>query len=73
MCIKTFRSFALSTWVLFISLMQSANGAQFLDITSLFISSTSLAAESAAAGSMYALLDFSNHIIKYNQQFRLLI
>ena len=37
MDITTSRSFALYIWVLFISFMQSVNGAQFLNITSLFL------------------------------------
>ena len=41
------KSFALSTWVLFILLVQSVNCAQFLNITSLSLSSAYLAAWSA--------------------------
>ena len=40
-------SLALSTCVLFISLMQSVNGAQFLNATPLSLSSACLAAASA--------------------------
>ena len=47
--ITTLRYFALSTWVLFISLTQSVNGAQFVNITPLFLSSTCLAAASVPA------------------------
>ena len=35
--ITTSRSFALSTWVLFVSIMQSVNTVQFLNITPLFL------------------------------------
>ena len=37
--ITTCKSFELSIWILFISLMQSENGAEFLSITPLFLSS----------------------------------
>ena len=40
-------SLALSTYVLFISLMQLVNGAQFLNATPLSLSSACLAATSA--------------------------
>ena len=36
--IATSRSFALSTWGLFLSLMDSANGVQFLNVNCLFLS-----------------------------------
>ena len=57
-------SLALSISVLFISLLQLTNGAQFLNIAPLFLSSACLAAASAPAlvivilplTSMYALL-----------------
>ena len=48
--ITTFRSFTLYTWVLFILLMQSVSGAQFLNIALLFLLSNSFAALSAATG-----------------------
>ena len=41
--------FALTVWVLFISLMQSVNGAQFLNITPLFLSFNPFAASFAPA------------------------
>ena len=47
--IITSRSFALFIWVLFILLMQSANGAQLLSITPLFFSSPYLAAASSSS------------------------
>ena len=56
--------FALSIWVVFISLMQSVNGAQFFNITSLSLSPNCFGASSASASiiaivpltSVYALL-----------------
>ena len=44
------RSFTLYTWVLFILLIQSVSGAQFLNIALLFLLSNSFAALSAATG-----------------------
>ena len=41
--------FALSIWVLFISLMHSVNGAQYLDITPFFLSSAVFKTLSASA------------------------
>ena len=47
--IITSRPFALFIWVLFILLMQPANGAQFLSITPLFFSSPYCAAASSSS------------------------
>ena len=46
--ITTLRSFELSTCILFIPPMQSVNAAQFLNVTSLFLSSDFVAPASAS-------------------------
>ena len=48
-------SLALYIYILFISVLQLINGAQFLNITSLFLSSTCLAASSAPASGIVIL------------------
>ena len=58
-CITTCRSFALSTWVLFILLMQSVNNTQFFKVTCLFTSSAFLAAGSTP-GSVIVMVPFKS-------------
>ena len=47
--ITTSRSFALSTWVLFISLVQSVNSAQYVNTTHLLPSSNCFVGSSSPA------------------------
>ena len=60
--ITTSRSLALSTGVLFISLIQSVNGAHILNINSLFFLPASIAAASVVTGSPVIVLANNRYV-----------
>ena len=61
------RSFALSTWILFILLLQPVNGVQFLNIPCLFVSFPSVAVASLDFGpSVIAIAHFQVSMHHYD-------
>ena len=60
--------FTLSIWLLFISLMQPVNGAQFLNIATLFFSSKRFAASSAPAPSIVTVSLWSTYASLYSHK-----